>query len=62
MHINKYVIALFTVVFSVNNLSNDVLTSISVLDHLVTHFSVFVPPDVLMERATPQRIKPAASW
>jgi hypothetical protein len=62
MHINTYAIALFTVIFSVNTLSNDVLTSISVLDHVVTHFPVFVPLDVLMERATFQRITQAASW
>jgi hypothetical protein len=62
MPINRHVIVSLTVVFSVNNLSNDVRTSISVPDHLVKHFSVFVPLDVMMEQATSQRITQAASW
>jgi hypothetical protein len=62
MHINTSVIALFTVIFSLINLSNDVPASISVPDYLVKHFSVVVPLDVIMKRATPQRITQAASW
>jgi hypothetical protein len=43
MPINHDVIATFTVVFSVNNLSNDVLMSLSILDDFVKHFSIFAP-------------------
>jgi hypothetical protein len=53
VHMNTHGIDLFTGLFSANTLSNDVLTSVSVLDHLVKPFSVVVPLDGMMERQHP---------